>query len=209
MRVAMALELGSADLWSRLRSQKSCARPISAFRRAHEHLRQAPAPGVAESMLRMAAEQAGLPAADVAEAVEEWMFRRPLKYLPMLRRRGLTELLDFLARRGVKAGVMSDYPVDAKLAALGLSSSFSLAICTTDPDIDALKPSPRGFCHACDRWNLTPVEVLYVGDRADVDAAGATAAGLPCAIIGRRRSGTGYLSVTHFQELQSALDRHC
>ena len=37
------------------------------------------------------------------------------------------------------------------------------------------------------KGQLDPGEVLVVGDRADADAAGAAAAGMPCVIIGRRR----------------------
>ena len=34
-------------------------------------------------------------------------------------------------------------------------------------------------------WGLAPNEVLFVGDRSDVDATGAAAAGMHCAIVGR------------------------
>ena len=66
-----------------------------------------------------------------------------------------------------------------------MSDAFSLVLCATDPEIDAFKPHPRGFLYACRRWSLDPAEVAYVGDRADVDLAGAAAAGMPGYLVGR------------------------
>jgi FMN phosphatase YigB (HAD superfamily) len=37
---------------------------------------------------------------------------------------------------------------------------------------------------ACEVWRLAPSDVLYVGDRADIDARGAAVIGMPCAILG-------------------------
>ena len=82
-------------------------------------------------------------------------------------------------------GVLSDYPAEAKLRALGLAGRFSLVLCATDPEVGAFKPNPRGFLRACERWQIARGDVLVVGDRVDVDAAGAAAAGMPCVIIGQ------------------------
>src|SRR5205823_9772388 len=87
----------------------------------------------------------GLPREDVERTIVEWMFRRPLKYLRYCRRRGLVAFLSRLRRDGIAAGVLSDYPVRDKLAALGVCDRFSIAICTTDPEVNALKPHPAGF----------------------------------------------------------------
>jgi FMN phosphatase YigB (HAD superfamily) len=42
---------------------------------------------------------------------------------------------------------------------------MSLALCATSPEINAFKPHPKGFLHACALWGLPPEEVLYIGDR--------------------------------------------
>jgi FMN phosphatase YigB (HAD superfamily) len=65
------------------------------------------------------------------------------------------------------------------------------SVCASDPAIGAFKPNPRGYLQACAIWRLSPDQVVFVGDRADVDAAGAAAAGMPCVIIGRRKSDQG------------------
>ena len=142
-------------------------------------------------------------------AVDEWIYRRPLKYLRLVRRRGLIPLLEGLRDRGIHRGVFSDYPAADKLEALGVAGHFDLAISAIDRDVAAFKPAPRGFLVACERWHLTPQDVLYVGDRPDVDLAGATAAGMRCAIVGRSgRSADGWM-VRNFEELKRVIDSGC
>jgi HAD superfamily hydrolase (TIGR01549 family) len=123
---------------------------------------------------------------EVEAAVTEWIFRRPLKYLRRCRRAGIEDLLGTLASRGIPAGVFSDYPAREKLEALRLAEKISWVACATDAEVNAFKPHPKGFVWSCERWGLDPAEVLYVGDRAEVDALGAANAGMPCAILSRR-----------------------
>jgi len=144
--------------------------------------------------------------------VEEWMLSRPLKYLPFCRARGLERLLNFLSTFNVKMGVLSDYPPAGKLKALGVERFFSVVLCSTDPDVGAFKPDPRGFLTACRRWNLSAREVLMVGDRSDVDAAGAAAAGMPCVLIGKAPRSTtdvaDLLVLDSLERLHRVLDAH-
>ena len=49
---------------------------------------------------------------------------------------------------------------------------------TASSEAPAAKPDPRIFVQACAGLQLDPGEVAYVGDRLDVDAEGAAAAGL-------------------------------
>jgi FMN phosphatase YigB (HAD superfamily) len=80
-------------------------------------------------------------------------------------------------------------------------------MCTSDPEIDAFKPHPRGFMRACEQWGLAPEEVLYVGDRPEIDAAGAVTAGLHAVIIGGsgRHRGIDYRTIGSFDELRGGL----
>jgi FMN phosphatase YigB (HAD superfamily) len=63
----------------------------------------------------------------------------------------------------------------------------SLVVDATEADVNAFKPHPRGFLAAAARWGLEPGAILYVGDRPEVDAVGAVAAGMRCAVIGAAR----------------------
>jgi FMN phosphatase YigB (HAD superfamily) len=192
LRALMAAELA----WEALRRgsprrARQLARVLRAFRHTREALREEGNPSALLEALQYEATAAriGVDAADVRALVGEWILERPLKHIPRARRGGLLPLLGALAERGVRVGALSDYPVDAKLDVLGVTRYFSLALCTTDRAINAFKPHPKGFRHACDVWGLGPEEVLYVGDRPEVDGAGAAAAGMRCVIVGRDRNG--------------------
>jgi FMN phosphatase YigB (HAD superfamily) len=193
VRACMALELALAPLSLGSARAAQLARVLHAYRRAQEHLRELTPNGesIASLQVSLAASRAGVKEADVVRAIGEWMADRPVRYLRWCRRLGLIELLEKLRTRGIRLGVLSDYPCAKKLDALETTPFFSLVLCTTDSDINALKPNPRGFWRACDSWNLTPEEVLYVGDRPEVDARGAHAAGIRCAIVGSRNHATG------------------
>ena len=186
VRLLMAAELAAARCsLERPNPGVRAARILALFRRIREELRGLE-PST-ESLERLqfteAARRAGESPAFVRRTVGDWMFQRPLKYLRLARRRRVIELAVALAQAGFKLGVLSDYPVAEKLAALQLTDILPLQLCTTDPEINALKPHPRGFLVACQRWNLAPADVAYVGDRTDVDAMGAWAAGMRCFLI--------------------------
>ncbi len=188
LRAGMALELAARFLDpAAARTAARVVRTLRAFRRIREDLRGRELAG-SDCLERLqfteTAGRVGLAPADVEAIVEEWMLRRPLRYLRMCRRPGLRRLLRLLRDRRTPCGVLSDYPADAKLRALGVGGDFFPVLCTTDPAINALKPHPAGFLKACRAWRLTPADVLYVGDRPAVDAAGAKAAGMPCFIVG-------------------------
>jgi HAD superfamily hydrolase (TIGR01549 family) len=163
-----------------------------------------------------AAQQAGEEPAQIERVVAEWLHQRPLKYLWLCRRRGLEGFITFLESKSVEVGVFSDYPALDKLEALGLAGRISLALCTTDPAINAFKPHPKGFLHACTFWGLSPEEVLYIGDRPEVDAVGAANAGMPCALLRTRVSvssyshfSDNYIVFSSFTGLQHALSAYC
>jgi FMN phosphatase YigB (HAD superfamily) len=210
LRTLMALELATLSLagpWKAVRR----LRALRAYRAAQEHLRRGGAPHQARAQLTLAADASGLPVAEVESLVNEWMMVRPLKYLQFCRAPGLGGVLDLVDRAGLRAGVLSDYPAEAKLRALGLDGRFAPVLSAFDPGIDAFKPSPRGYLRACEVWNLAPAEVLFVGDRPEVDAAGAAAAGMPCAIVGRASAAPPglppFLGLPSLERLCDVLDR--
>jgi HAD superfamily hydrolase (TIGR01509 family) len=212
LRLAMACEMGVLCTASLLRGDSRVPSTVRAFRTCRESLRTRACSSepLARRQYSLAAERLGCAPAAVEEVVHEWMYRRPLKWLPYCRRPGVLELLTFLEMRGVRRGVFSDYPAHDKLAALGLAGRFDLVVSAVDADIDAFKPDPRGYLAAAERWGVTPASVLYVGDRVEVDATGAAAAGMRCALLGRTAGSTATtIGVRHFAELQRALADLC
>jgi putative hydrolase of the HAD superfamily len=181
-------------------------RRLKRFREVREELRELGRTEESLESLQFSrpAEQLGEAEADVRATVTEWMLERPLRHLAGARRSGTRELFDAARERGIEVGVFSDYPAPAKLAALGLDRGVSLTLCATDPEVNAFKPHPAGFETACERWGFEPHEVLYVGDRADVDHAGAIAAGMQSALVGE--STTGHAAHTTYDELRARLE---
>ena len=213
LRALMALELTARAVASgSLGHTCDLARILTTFRAVREDLRVSKRPDERLDVAQFArtAAQVTLDEPLVRQVVEEWMFRRPLKHLRWTRRAGIARLLTRLTEREILTGVLSDYPSLDKLKALGLAEHFSLVLSTTDPEINAFKPHPSGFLRACEVWGLAPQEVLYVGDRPEIDAIGATAAGLRSVIVGQRSLGhrdrpNVHRAVGTFAELSRAL----
>ena len=206
LRFLMAAELATLA-FRQPRRAPAVWRALSAYRKAQETLRGRDEADSAQQ-LRIAAAQVGMTQDGVAAIVDEWMIERPLKYLSRCRADGLVDLLDFLTSRHVRIGVLSDYPAQKKLDALGVGQYFSLVLCGGDPDVGAFKPNPRGFLAACETWQLAPADVLYVGDRVDADAAGAHAAKMPAVIVtdATLPADTGALAVPSLERLRHVLD---
>lgn len=159
-------------------------RVIAAYRKAQEHLRGATAVvNVAEAQIQFACERTGASRDFVAACVARWMEQEPLALLGACVQPGLREFLLACKARGAQLGVLSDYPPEAKLKALGVADLFDVVLCAQSPQVGALKPSPRGILVALEMLGARPAESLYVGDRTDVDAPAAAAAGVPCAIL--------------------------
>jgi phosphoglycolate phosphatase/putative hydrolase of the HAD superfamily len=210
LRILMGLELLLLDARVRLSRQERALPAIVELRRAQEHFRTNAGPSVSDAITRFVAERTHLSHARVEEISSEWLHSRPLKYLRHVRRRGVRTFLQNLRQRGIRTAVVSDYPAAQKLAALRLTELFDVALCTTEAEIDALKPSPRGLLIACERLGIPPEQAAYIGDRPEVDAAAAAAAGMASLIIGApARSGEAFFPFTSFQELDRVFQHTC
>ena len=117
--------------------------------------------------------------------------------------------LDALA--GVRIGVVSnsDGPHQrAKLGSVGLGDAFEVVV--VSGDVGHAKPDPRIFLEACRALDLPPSSVVYVGDRVDIDARGATGAGLHGVWLDRAGSGPAPVdvpSITALTDLPELLAR--
>lgn len=207
LRIAMAGEMAVASAGAMFSGGLRIPRVVAAFRKTRERLRSEPGGGspVATRQYAAVAEALHIPTEDVERIVDEWIYRRPLKWLPYCRRGDVVGLLDWLARRGVRKGVLSDYPAHDKLKALGLAGRFDVVVSTVDLAVNAFKPDPRGYLVAARGLGLDPSEVLYVGDRIDVDGRGAHAAGMPFAVLTRRRVGPDGLGIRQLADLKAIL----
>src|SRR3546814_5065253 len=123
------------------------------------------------------ARRLGVPADQVRAAVETWMHAHPLAYLPACRFDGLDRLFDGLRGSGRPIAILSDYPGEAKLRALGLTAEPHVS--AVDPDVDRLKPHPKGLLRVVERQGLRTDECLFIGEREERDGECDRCAGRP------------------------------
>jgi len=162
---------------------------LSVYRKGQEALR---ATGeryddLGRAQIEYAAERTGVPASEVAELVACWMEREPLDLVARAKRAGLDELWRALRASGKKLGVFSDYPPEEKLEVLGVEADF--VVWAQQPDVGRFKPDPTGILRCVERLGVAPDEAVYVGDRIEVDARAARAAGMRCVVLGSAGEG--------------------
>lgn len=162
---------------------------IKSFRRAMEQLRRSNNDRMfsPEAQLQATAAATGLSVQAVEACVKYWMEVSPLPFLSLCARRGLIRNIRHWHCLGVPMGVYSDYPAEDKVRQLGLASVFKTVVSSSDPEVRALKPHPRGLKVAAGRLGTPPLNTIYVGDRDDVDGIAAARAGMRAALAGRRR----------------------
>jgi HAD superfamily hydrolase (TIGR01509 family) len=138
---------------------------------------------LAELQLQLAADRTGLDLSSIRAYVERWMEREPLPLLARAVQPCLVGFLELCKTRGLRLAVLSDYPAEAKLNALGLSHLFDVVVTAQTAEVGTFKPDPRGMRVVLDRLGVRPSETLAVGDRPDVDARTAAALGIDCYIL--------------------------
>ncbi len=114
-------------------------------------------------------------------------------------RPALKELRD----RKIITGILSDgYGVTQrqKVKALGAERDFDVVILTDELGRDAWKPSPQGFRMIEERYDLSPDEILYVGDNPKKDFYLSKSAGIKTARI-KREKGV-YNNESYFEDVK-------
>ena len=210
VRRAMLGRLARAAL-ARPRQSARVLRGLSAYRKAQEELRAAGGEhaDLGAAQIERAAARARAGAAELQGWVEHWMEREPLDLVGAARRVGLAELLGAARAAGLRLGVFSDYPPLAKLEQLGVAGAFDAVAWAQQHAIGRFKPDPKGLAAVLTALGVEAGEALYVGDRAEVDAAAARAAGMRCAILPASRArararptpGDGWFPIAGFAEL--------
>jgi HAD superfamily hydrolase (TIGR01549 family) len=184
-------------------------RVLRAYRRAQEALRVSPLAhsDLAEEQLQLACEWTGVRPALVRSCVARWIEQEPLVFLPRLRCPGVVEFLQVATERGWRLGVFSDYPPTAKLRAMDLLRFFDVVVSAQDPEVKRFKPSPRGLKVTLGRLGVEKHQAVYIADRPEIDAPAASAAGIPCVIIGRRNAvdQRGWVEISSYKALQEAI----
>lgn len=166
-------------------------RMLQTFRARREALAEEEVGDVARLQFERPAAELGIDPDELRAVVTHWMDQRPLHHLPACRAPGALELFERLRQSGRRVVVFSDYPVEAKLDALGLACD--LAVSAVDPDVDRLKPHPRGLERIAARLGLPADSCVMIGDRDERDGMCARRVGMPFLLRiwrGHERPGT-------------------
>lgn len=123
----------------------------------------------------------------VKHVIETWMYDRPLKTVYETRDRELLVMIEDIKKRGQKVFIFSDYPIEDKLKAIGLSVDGMYA--ATDRRINELKPSPKGLKLIMEDTGFSPEDILMVGDRMSRDGMAAENAGCDYVILPKTKRG--------------------
>lgn len=159
---------------------------IRYFRKLRENLINHENQNLAEKQYQIVASKLQIQTSEVRETVNKWMFKIPEKYLPKCKHKDIDALWERLKEKQIPICIFSDYPVEDKLKALDLD--YNISVCSTDKEIDALKPNPKGLYKIVEKIGVTIQECLFIGDRDDKDGQCARNAGMPYLIFGKPSS---------------------
>jgi FMN phosphatase YigB (HAD superfamily) len=183
VKFAMAAELALFG-WSSLATLRQ-------FRHDHEALREEQSAGQAlthaspfRSQLARTAQALNVPVEQVQRVVESWMFERPGKWIGRFPRSSLLAELRAFKMRGGKTALVSDYPAERKIDALGARALFDVIVANGEANGPRrLKPDPEGYLNAAALLGVAPDNCLVIGDRDDADGAAARAAGMAFRLV--------------------------
>jgi FMN phosphatase YigB (HAD superfamily) len=140
--------------------------------------------------------------------ITRWMENEPVNFLYKAKYPFSDLFFSEAKKRGYKLAVLSDYPINNKLVALGWEYLFDMELSSQDIIINKLKPNPDGINHIINMFGLTKEEVIYIGDRYNVDSETAYNAGVDCIIVGNNglfKNHKKYIRHSYF-ELYNALN---
>lgn len=194
LRVRMALDLMRHTLMAR------DLRPLlvlRAYRRIRERLAEQEVGSFETRLLAETVDTTRYSPHDVTEIVREWIERKPNAHLAACRYPGLPELFDGIKRSGRSIGILSDYPVHDKLDALGLTADHITS--AVDPDVDVMKPHPRGLQTVIGKARATAETTVLLGDRVERDGIAAQRLGVR-ALIRSPKPITGWQTYASYND---------
>jgi len=184
---AMAIRLLVAGAWN--------IPTLSAFRKAHEELREelrlAPetefAPSPFEEQVKRAARSRGTSEDKVRSTVMDWMVNRPAPLLRAARNESLVEEIRSFRKNGGRTALVSDYPAKEKLRGLELTELFDVVVASGETEgLTRLKPAPDSYLLAAKKLDTPAERCLVIGDRVDADGEAASSAKMEFRLVRAR-----------------------
>ena len=159
-------------------------RVLRSYRKGREELAEQEAERFEDTLTSRLALRYGRSKSQIEGIVSDWIETRPLPILKECRRPGVKELFDRLRAVGKTIGILSDYPADGKLASLELQAD--VVVSARDPDVDVLKPHPRGIQRVMTMAAVPPEATVMIGDRAERDGEMGRRAGVRTFLLSRK-----------------------
>ncbi|MCL2007659.1 MAG: HAD family hydrolase [Treponema sp.] len=127
-------------------------------------------------------EMLGIPSPEAGKKIDALIYRgwEPLFNNVRLYSR-IRETLDAFKNAGIRLGLLSDFPPEAKLKNLGLIDYWHAYLSSEETGF--LKPHPAPFLELAKRMETEPADILYVGNSIPYDVEGARNAGMKAALI--------------------------
>jgi putative hydrolase of the HAD superfamily len=162
--------------------------------------------GFYEYQARIMAEILGEESGAVQEKTERLIYRgwEPLfaRITPFPHVR---ETLETLKGRGLKLGLLSDFPPALKLANMGLAGYWDTVLCSEITG--RIKPHPLPFQELAKQMGVALERLLYVGNSVPYDIIGAKKVGMKAALVThsplkkRRRPGNADFAFSDYRQL--------
>lgn len=192
LRLGMALNLGLYYLCHPFRIRELLI--LKKYRSVREEWPDVPAiqsedldgsgsSSIEEAQYQYVARLLGLPPRKVREVVYHWIHQRPLALLPKCKDTQLLSLIEKLRTGPVTIAVYSDYPAEEKLKALGLQVSH--IFCSSDSDINCMKPERKAMEVILKKLDTAPEEALMIGDRFSRDGLAAKNIGMDYVVLAK------------------------
>lgn len=133
------------------------------------------------------ADQLKIPAYKVKAVVQKWIFEFPNAYLPSCVYPDVIRFLELIKQSGIKIAIYSDYDASKKLDYMNIVTD--LIVASTDPQINSLKPNPRGLQYIIEALDVKPSSCLFIGDREELDGLCAANAGIAFLNVKKEKYG--------------------
>ncbi|MDE7268388.1 MAG: HAD family hydrolase [Lachnospiraceae bacterium] len=151
---------------------------IKTYRTVREHWEQCEAECSFDSQISLdekqyayVAKKKGTTPEQVKRAVELFMLEMPLRVLPLFRDEVIYALIQKLREEKKTIVIYSDYPVENKLACLGITANACYT--SSDACINCMKPDPKGIRVILSTLGCDCADAVMIGDRYEKDGLAA------------------------------------
>lgn len=160
------------------------------FRREREKHAMEQSINIRENQYKWCQEKVEQPIEDIKRIIQKWIFEKPLKYLPYCSYKNAQELITELKRIGILTSVYSDYRAEKKLVSMGIQVDYTFS--AEQEQIDVLKPNPKGLNYISTYLQIKKQDILFIGDRLELDGECAKQAGIDYIIVNRKNVNLVY-----------------